>query len=104
MDTTKKTYICVSITDGKATYSEVLDTEEELEYWEDISTNGSNPQLKGLGFYDYWKPWAGTVKDLNKVNGIHGIFGWWESFWQREGCPGDSMDDIKIVEVFIREQ
>jgi len=84
--------VIVSITDGKRTYSEDV-TDEQLEYYEEISTSGTNPEMELIKFEDWVRPIKEKLTDtsLDKYNtrdeNCHFIFGWMEGFSQSEYVP-----------------
>jgi len=98
----EKTRIFVKITDGKRTHSEDV-TEEQKEYFEEISTNGANPDVEGKTFEWWVRPIKSKATDLDKYNtrddNAHFIYGWFESFAQSDNVPQwmyDADDNLQI--------
>ena len=84
--------VIIKITDGTRTYMEDV-TKDQKEYFDEISTNGANPELTT---FEQWarvlKEMEFTTENLNKYNtrdeDCHFISGWAETFAQSEDVPG----------------
>jgi hypothetical protein len=61
----------VSISNGKQTYSEIMNDEEIEQY--------SVEECRKLDAF--------PMSDVYKYNGNHFVYGWWESFMQSDDVP-----------------
>lgn len=107
----EKKKIIVRITDGKHTYEEDV-TEDQKEYYGEISTNGANPEMNDVSFEQWTRPVKENLMEdnsLDKYNtrdkSCHFIFGWMECFSQGDDVP-EWMHDAKelTIEVLNRSK
>jgi len=82
--------ITVKVTVGKRSLLEDV-TDEQKEYFKEISTNGANKDVEGRDF-DWWtRPINSKASDLEKYNtndeNAHFIYGWFEGFVQSDNVP-----------------
>jgi hypothetical protein len=86
--------IKITITCDTQTYSKLIvgdELQEQIDYFEECQTNGSNPWMKDLTFEQYTRPIECSIGDIDQFNATdsnsHIIFGWFESFCQSENAP-----------------
>lgn len=81
--------IKVIISNGAQSYTEDV-TEDQKEYFQEISTNGANPELTTFGRWTReLEPFdiAKVAKYNTRDSDCHFIFGWLESFSQSDNVP-----------------
>jgi len=96
----------VVVTNGKKSYSEIVD-DYLLEYYCEIVGNGANIDMLDIS-YNYWsRPIKDNVSDLRKYNTTgsdsHFIFGWFESFCQSNDAPLWLYDRDEIIIIVSKE-
>lgn len=71
--------IIAKISDGRRTYSEKIDLEEQKEI-----------EMEERGYFneeEYIPLVAFHMSDISRLNGVHFIFGWLECFMQSDDVP-----------------
>lgn len=89
----KRTYRA-SIHVGGRTYSEVLDMEEEREYFDESEWVG-----KKVDWETYTRPV--TTRDMDDLNGNHLLFGWLESIFQSDRSPHFCLTEYNNDKSFV---
>lgn len=72
--------VIAKISDGRKTYSEAIDIEEEKELWLKEGWGDFNEE-------EYIPLKAFPMSEISMLNGVHFIFGWWECFMQSDDVP-----------------
>lgn len=81
--------VIVKVSAGKRSYSEDV-TDEQKEYFQEISTNGANPKMEDKTLEWWVRPIKCKASEVDKYNSgddSHFIFGWFECFAQSDNVP-----------------
>lgn len=76
-----------------------VDLHEQLNRYEDLITNGSNPHLEDRPAQDYFADGMFPKEVLSDLNGKHFLFGWAEAIWQSPDRPPVSSGNVDYFEV-----
>jgi hypothetical protein len=83
-------------------YTKEVNLADELEMWNEWTTNGANPRLEGVSFDQYYKPVNFALSLMREFNGKHFIFGYLEALMQSDDCPPfifEAADEATSIEV-----
>jgi hypothetical protein len=94
--------ITLSNDEGSKSYSEIIKDSkyhELLGCFNELKSNGANPDLDGVEFSDYVRPMKSKCvsEKIDSFNGNHFIYGWLECFIQSDDFQSWMLDSEKIT-------